>query len=253
MRRVLVAEEDDGVRSLIGPIIAGIGDLEVETARTGSDALARARSRPPHLVVCDSEIGDVLGVRGSLVRILRSDGLLARIPVLVVSRYDDLQHKYAAFADGADDYLARPFDPLELQFRVKALLRRGAWGEAPPRLEYGDLRLDEGRYVVFRNDCEICLTPSEFAILRLLMSRPDQVVKVETLLTEALGYPAGTGNPQIIHTHIKNLRAKLETNPARPERITSNRRGYQIVPHSPSGGNNEGVPRAESGAEERHR
>lgn len=233
-----MAEEDDGVRSLIGPIISGIGDLDIESARSGSDAIARARARLPHLVVCDSEIGDLLGVRGSLVRVIRSDGLLARIPILVVSRYDDLPHKYSAFADGADDYLSRPFDPLELQFRVKALLRRGAWGEAPPRLEFGDLRLDEGRYAVYRNDTEVGLTPSEFAILRLLMSRPNQVVKVETLLTEALGYPAGTGNPQVIHTHVKNLRAKLEINPSRPERITSNRRGYQIAPQMASGGNN---------------
>lgn len=238
MRRVLVAEEDDGVSSLIGPIIAGIGDLDVETARSGSDALARARARLPHMVVCDSEIGDLLGVRGSLVKVIRSDGLLSRLPILVVSRYDDLQHRYSAFADGADDYVTRPFDPLELQFRVKALLRRASWSEAPPCLEFGDLRLDEGRYVVLKDKVEVTLTPSEFAILRLLMTRPTQVIKVETLLTEALGYPAGTGNPQVIHTHIKNLRSKLESSPSRPERITSNRRGYQIALQPAQNGNN---------------
>ncbi len=238
MRRVLVAEEDDGVSSLIGPIVAGIGDLDIETARSCSDALARARARVPHLVVCDCDMGDLQGARGSLVRIIRSDGVLERVPIMVVSRFDDLQHKYSAFAEGADDYMSRPFDSLELQFRVKALLRRGSWAEAPPCLEFGDLRLDEGRYVVFRDQAEVTLTPSEFAILRLLMGRPKQVVKVETLLTEALGYPSGTGNPQVIHTHIKNLRAKLEANPSRPERITSSRRGYHMAPQPGSGGNN---------------
>jgi DNA-binding response OmpR family regulator len=228
VRRVLVAEEDDGVRGLIGPIIAGIGDLDLETVRSGGEALNRARGLVPHLIVCDAEIGDAAGARGSLVRTLRADGVLGRVPILVVSRFDDLQHKYSAFADGADDYLARPFDPLELQFRVKALLRRGSWAELPPSLEHGDLRLDEGRYAVYCGTIEVALTPSEFAILRTLMCKPQQVVRVETLLTEALGYPAGTGNPQVIHTHIKNLRAKLERNPAKPERITSNRRGYQL-------------------------
>jgi DNA-binding response OmpR family regulator len=161
---------------------------------------------------------------------MRADGLLGRVPIFVVSRYDDLPHKYSAFADGADDYLARPFDSLELQFRVKALLRRGSWAEVPPCLELGDLRLDEGRYVVFRGPDEIALTPSEFAIMRVLMGRPQQVIRVENLLIEALGYPAGTGNPQVIHTHIKNLRAKIECDPGKPERITSNRRGYQMAP-----------------------
>ena len=228
VRRVLVAEEDDGVRGLIGPIIAGIGDLDVETVRSGTEALTRARNRPPNLIVCDTELGDLPSGRGTLVRLLRSDGLLGRLPILVVSGHGDLQHKYSAFADGADDFLAHPFDPLELQFRVKALLRRGQWAEAPVCIEMGDMRLDEGRYVVFCGEVEVALTPSEFAILRTLMGRPNQIVRVETLLTAALGYPAGTGNPQVIHTHIKNLRAKLERNPAKPERITSNRRGYQM-------------------------
>ncbi|MBM3275194.1 MAG: response regulator transcription factor, partial [Candidatus Sericytochromatia bacterium] len=223
MRRILVAEEDDGVRSLIGPIIAGIGDLDVESARSGTEALTRARVHVPQLIVCDSEAGDSADGRGSLVRMLRADGLLGRVPILVVSRFDDLQHKYAAFADGCDDYVVRPFDPLELQFRVKALLRRSTWAELPPCLELGDLKLDEGRYVVFEGAKEVALTPSEFAILRVLMYRPHQIVRVETLLTEALGYPSGTGNPQVIHTHIKNLRGKLELNPAKPERIMSNR------------------------------
>ncbi len=217
------------MRGLIGPIISGIGDLDVETVSSGTEALGRARARQPQLIVCDAEIGDLAGGRGSLVRLVRADGVLGRVPILVVSRFDDLQHKYSAFADGADDFLARPFDPLELQFRIKALLRRGQWAETPPCLELGDMRLDEGRYLVVCGDCDVALTPSEFAILRTLMGKPNQVVRVETLLTAALGYPSGTGNPQVIHTHIKNLRAKLERNPAKPERITSNRRGYQMV------------------------
>lgn len=233
MRRVLVAEEDDGVRSLIGPIIGGIGDLDVDSARTGAEALSRARAHVPHLIVCDCDFGPPDVERGTFVKQIRADGLLGRLPILVVSRHDDLQHKYAAFADGADDYLSRPFDALELQFRVKALLRRVEWAEAPRQIEVAGLMLDEGRYVVVRDSLEIALTPSEFSILRFLMAHTNQIVRVETLLTEALGYPTSMGNPQVIHTHIKNLRAKVETDPGKPERITSNRRGYLLVDTTP--------------------
>ncbi len=224
-----MAIEDGAVRRLIGPIVSGIGDVAVQYASTASEAVARARAFRPHLVMGEVEFAGPGGESSSLVKAIRSDPALFRLAILAVSQNDDLPHRYAAFADGADDYVSWPFDALELQFRIKALLRRACWNDAPDAVEVGDLRIDEARCVAVRGGREIALTPSEFAILRYLMRHAGRRISVEMLLTEALSYPSKTGDPQIIYTHVKNLRVKLGRD-SQPAPIHSSRHGYLLIP-----------------------
>lgn len=223
-----MAIEDGAVRRLIGPIVSGMGGVALQYASTASEALALAQALRPHLVMGEVEFAGPGGESFSLVKAIRSEPALSRLAILAVGRNDDLPHRYAAFADGADDYVSWPFDALELQFRIKALLRRACWNETPEALEVGDLRLDEGRFVAVRGGREIALTPSEFALLRYLMRQAGRRVSVEELLTEALSYPRKTGDPQVIYTHVKNLRAKLVRD-AQSDPIQSSRHGYLLA------------------------
>ncbi len=223
-----MAIEDGTIRQRIGPIVSGIGDVAVHYASSASEAVAKARTFRPDVVMGEVEFAGPGGESVSLVKAIRAEPTLSRLAILAVSQNDDLSHRYAAFADGADDYVSWPFDALELQFRIKALLRRAGWNEAPDALEVGDLRIDEGRFVAVRDGQEIALTPSEFAILRYLMRHAGRRVSVEELLTEALSYPSKTGDPQVIYTHVKNLRAKLVRD-SQLDLIHSSRHGYLIA------------------------
>jgi DNA-binding response OmpR family regulator len=143
-----------------------------------------------------------------------------------------LADKVAGFEAGADDYLAKPFSPRELEYRVEALLRRGgatvveqADGE---RIEVGDLVIDKRRHEVLREGAKIDLTPLEFQILELLASEPGRAWSRNALLdrvwsTDYEGYQRN------IDPHINRLRKKLETDPKNPKYVLTVRGvGYKL-------------------------
>ena len=142
-----------------------------------------------------------------------------------------ISDKVAGFEAGADDYLAKPFSPRELEYRVEALLRRG--GAAPPeadgeRIEVGDLVIDKRRHEVMRNGFRVDLTPLEFQILELLASEPGRAWSRNALLdrvwsTDYEGYQRN------IDPHINRLRKKLETDPKNPRYVLTVRGvGYKL-------------------------
>jgi DNA-binding response OmpR family regulator len=230
MKKILVVDDDTTIHQLIKAIILIIGDIEVDSCYDGREALAKALTSTPDLIISDVNMPDMDGL--SLSQKIRETPAIADTPILLLTARGDTQDKYHGFLHGADDYLVKPFDATELQFRIKALLRRAA-RSAPPqpeaKLAAGPLELNPHRYVALVAGQEIRLTASEFAILKYLVGHPDQVIAVETLLSEALDYPARTGNPQVIHTHVKNIRGKLREAGSEPGYLSSSRRGYMLV------------------------
>lgn len=228
MRKILLVDDDPVIHTLVSAIVHLIGDLELVSAFNGREALEKARAELPALIISDVAMPDMDGL--TLCRSVRADAALAATPVLMLTARGETRDKYSGFSEGADDYLVKPFDATELQFRIKALLRRAS---TPPsdagRLGGGRLTLDTHRYSATLDGHEIRLTGSEFAILRYLVAHPGEVVSVEALLTEALDYPARLGNPQVIHTHVKNIRAKVREAGAEPTFLTSSRRGYSLA------------------------
>jgi len=170
-----------------------------------------------------------------LLRRLRERGI--ETPTLFLTAHDDLSDKVAGFEAGADDYLAKPFSPRELELRVEALLKRGSGGSSSAgasaardgeRLEIGDLVIDKRRHEVWRAGARVDLTPLEFQILELLASEPGRAWSRNALLdkvwsTEYEGYQRN------IDPHIARLRKKLETDPKNPHYVLTVRGiGYKL-------------------------
>jgi DNA-binding response OmpR family regulator len=152
-------------------------------------------------------------------------------PALFLTAHDALDYKVAGFEAGADDYLAKPFSPRELEYRVEALLKRtGAVQPATDneRVEVGDLVIDKRRHEVIRQGVRIDLTPLEFQILELLASEPGRAWSRNALLdkvwsTEYEGYQRN------IDPHINRLRKKLEVDPKNPRYVLTVRGvGYKL-------------------------
>lgn len=168
----------------------------------------------------------------ALVQEFRKDAALTDVPILLLTARGEAQDKYEGFLQGADDYLVKPFDVIELQLRIKALLRR-----VSPRVEAksptgplvaGRLRLFHSRYSVQVDGQEIRFTASEYAILRYLAEHSERLISAETLLQHALGYPPKVGNAQTVHSHMRNLRGKFRKAGVEPGFITSSWQGYTL-------------------------
>lgn len=233
MKKVLVVDDEVAIHQLISAIIRVIPDVEVLGAYDGREALAKALAEEPDLIISDVNMPDLDGLQ--LCQQVRESPSIAETPILLLTARADTQDKYHGFLQGADDYIVKPFDATELQFRIKALLRRSprAQAAAPApetkELQAGPLTLNLHRYLAMVEGEEVRLTGSEFAILRYLAEHPDQVIAVDTLLSGALDYPPRVGNPQVIHTHMKNIRSKLRSAGVEPTFLTSSRRGYMLV------------------------
>ncbi|MBU6427555.1 MAG: response regulator transcription factor [Cyanobacteria bacterium REEB65] len=150
--------------------------------------------------------------------------------VFIASSGSSALDKYESYASGACEYLDKPVDPEEFACRLRArLARRGLLRHSRP-LKLGEVEIDLDASEVRIGDRRRQLTPHETAILRHLAARPGQCIPTEELLVEALGYPPRLGNPEVVRTHIRHLREKLEPDPSRPRWLVNVPRvGYRIT------------------------
>ncbi len=227
---ILVVDDDHAVAEAIERSLRRSG-FEVSVAHRGTDALAIARQQRPDLVILDIMMPGMDGIE--VGRTMRQTPELAQLPILFLTGKQEIGDKVAAYQQAqADDYLTKPFDVLELDLRVKALLRR-THGRVPPdadsRLRVGDLTLDLRTYELNTPVQTVLLTPVEFELMHFLMSNTDQVFSADQLLQKVWGYPAGTGMPDLVRVHVKNVRDKIEPNPREPIYLRNIlRRGYMV-------------------------
>jgi DNA-binding response OmpR family regulator len=225
-RRLLVVDDDTDMRLLLAEYFRRLG-FEVEEKESGATAFEPAISGRFDCFILDVSMPGMTGFE--LLRRVRDRGI--KTPAMFLTAHDDIDDKVAGFAAGADDYLAKPFSPRELEVRIEALLRRGA---AMPlstdgeRIEVGDLVIDKRRHEVTRAGTRIDLTPLEFQILELLASEPGRAWSRNALLdqvwsTEYEGYQRN------IDPHINRLRKKLEDDPKNPHYVLTVRGvGYKL-------------------------
>jgi DNA-binding response OmpR family regulator len=226
--KILVAEDEPNLRKLLEVIIGKEG-YKVIAVANGEDAWHAINEVAPDLVLTDIMMAKMDGIE--LCRRIRAQSQFDQVPILMLTAKDEQLDKYQGFREGADDYLTKPFDPVELVFRIQAHLRRAASAGRPATevSEIGSLRLDRKNYQAIVEERVIQLTKSEFAILAHLMAHADEIVSSEQLLVEALAYPPRVGNSEIVRTHIRNIRQKVETDPANPQIVlTVARHGYTI-------------------------
>ena len=214
------------MRLLLAEYFRRLG-FEVEERESAAQALEPASSGRFDCFIFDVAMPEMTGL--DLLRRVRERGI--RTPAMFLTAHDDIDDKVAGFEAGADDYLAKPFNPRELEVRVEALLKRS--GTTPPpgsgeRIEVGDLVIDKRRHEVSRGGERVDLTPLEFQILELLASEPGRAWSRNALLdqvwsTEYEGYQRN------IDPHINRLRKKLEADPKNPHYVLTVRGvGYKL-------------------------
>ena len=201
--RILIAEDDEGVRSAIRRALEHEG-YQVTVAEDGARALEISENMTPDLYLLDVMMPEVDGL--SVCRTLRRRG--DTTPILVVTARHLISDRVAGLDAGADDYLVKPFALEELLARVRALLRRGTIGESDGILETAGIQLDQGAREVRRNGVPVQLTKTEFDLLELLMHNVGIVLTRETIYDLIWDYRFET-NSKSLDVYIGYLRRKI--------------------------------------------
>ena len=221
---VLLVEDDRDLRSVLLVALEGRG-YDVIEAANGSQALAKFREAPPNLMILDLGLPDIDGLDVAL-RVRHQHEL----PIIVLSARGEEEQQIRALDAGANDYVTKPFREGELMARVRAALRYAPRAREYGELEVGDLRMDTVQRRVFVREVEVQLTPTEFKLLHVLLSEAGRVVTHGQLLSEVWG-PSCKNEVQYLRVYMRQLRAKVEENAARPSRIlTVLGVGYRAVP-----------------------
>jgi len=213
--RILIVEDDAHIRRLLRVAVERAGYAVTEAA-AAREALSAADIDKPELVLLDLGLPDRDGLE--LIQLFR---IRAGATVIVVSAREDVSEKVAALDLGADDYLTKPFDTEELLARVRTALRHRIAGEAGQTMvTAGEIAIDLERRRVRRDGEDVHLSPKEYDVLAELAKRPDRVIGHRQLLRTVWG-PAHEEHVDYLRIVVRNLRQKLEADPARPRLITN--------------------------------
>ena len=188
---------------------------EVECAYDGAAAVELARNGQFDLIILDVMMPEVDGLEACM-RIRE----FSNVPIIMLTAKSEDADKLMGFECGADDYLTKPFNILELKARVRALLRRAAdvQRNRGAILAAGDLSLNTEERVAIRDGQTVELTAKEYDLIELLMRNPRRVYSRENLMNVVWGY-SYAGDYRTVDVHIRRLREKLEKNPAEPDHI----------------------------------
>jgi len=212
-KTILVVDDEKRLRDMLQAYLTQEG-FRVVTAADGQEALFVARYEKPALIILDLMMPDMGGYE-----FLRAYSKERDTPVIVLTAKLDENDKVLGLELGADDYVTKPFSMRELTARVRAVLRRA--GDKASEIEVlraADITLDRSRRLVIVGDTRIDLTPSEFALLAVLMSAPGRAFSRLDLLDRLQG-SAFEGYERTIDVHIRNLRAKIEPDPGSPRYV----------------------------------
>ncbi|MGI6715619.1 MAG: response regulator transcription factor [Eubacteriales bacterium] len=213
MHRILVCDDDKDIVAALKIYLSAEG-YEVIGCESGNQALDILKGQEIHLIIMDIMMPGMDGIRA--VSEIRKD---SNIPVIFLTAKGEDSDKVLGLNIGGDDYVTKPFNPVELTARVKAQLRRymslGGARTNDEILTIGGIVLNDSAKTVTVDGDTVTLTPTEFDILKLLMKNPGVVFSSTKIYTEVWGdKPIGAENT--IAVHIRHLREKVEINPAEP-------------------------------------
>lgn len=201
---VLVVEDDQNIAELARLYLASRG-YAVVVAHSGGQAIREIEQRRVDLIVLDLMLPDISG--WSICQRLRQR---TSIPIIILTAKGDIRDKLLGFDLGADDYIVKPFDPLELVARVAAVLKRSSkQHEAAQVVTWPGLSIDMARYEVRVGGQRVELTPKEIELLYFLAIHPNRIFTREYLLKEVWGYDYA-GTSRTVDMHVSRLREKVE-------------------------------------------
>lgn len=192
-------------------------DMEVDCAYDGEEALEMVKRKEYDMILLDVMLPKYDGFE--VCRQIRD---FSDVPVIMLTAKGEDMDKILGLEYGADDYITKPFNILEVKARIKAIMRRTA-GSQPKKedskiIEAGDLRLDCESRRLFILDKEVNLTAKEFDLLELLVNNPNKVYSRENLLNLVWGYEY-PGDVRTVDVHVRRLREKIEKNPSEPKYV----------------------------------
>jgi len=222
---ILVVDDDPKIAHLVRAYLEREG-FAVASAGDGIAALAAVRERPPRLIVLDIMLPELDGL--SVARRVREE---SDVPILMLSARGSVAERVHGIAEGADDYLPKPFSPAELVVRVKAILRRAAIGrETREPLRLGDLVIDRERHEVLRRGERLALSALEFRLLVALVEAEGRVLSRDALLDALYGAADGEAVDRTIDVYVRRLRERLGDAPDRPRYVATVRGiGYRAL------------------------
>ena len=216
-KRILVVDDE---KSIVKGIKFGLvqDGYEVLTAYDGEEAVDTAREEKIDLIVLDVMLPKIDGL--SACQQIRE---FSNVPVIMLTAKGEDMDKIMGLEYGADDYMTKPFNILELKARIKAIMRRVSNAGSNPEDEYqvlksGDIRLEVESRRVFVVDTEVNLTAKEFDLLELFLNHPNKVYSRENLLNVVWGYDY-PGDVRTVDVHVRRLREKVEPDPGEPAYI----------------------------------
>ena len=211
--RILMIDDDNRLAGMVSDYLGGAG-FRVTVAGTGRDGEALLKRETFDAVILDLMLPDADGL--DLCRRLRAS---SDVPILMLTARGEPMDKVVGLEIGADDYLAKPFEPRELQARLRAILRRKGSGTSKSEtLRFGRLEIDKGARVVRIDGEERTITSYQFAILLVLAERAGRVLSRDALMDLLKGEKLEAFD-RSVDVHISRIRAAIEDDPKKPRRI----------------------------------
>jgi two-component system alkaline phosphatase synthesis response regulator PhoP len=224
--RVLLVEDEPGLQLALTDRLVAEG-YRVETAGDGPTAIQRATSEPFDIILLDVMLPGRDGF--DVAKTVRQQGV--QTPILMLTARTQVVDRVVGLKLGADDYLTKPFEMVELLARIEALLRRAptTTGASLERYQFGNVLIDVRKAEVTRDGALVDLSAKEFHLLRYFIEHRGATLSREELLTEVWGYQA-TPSTRTVDVHVAWLRQKLEPNPRLPQYVlTVHGLGYKFV------------------------
>ena len=227
--KVLIVDDEPNIRDLLSTSLRFAG-FSVHAVANGADAVHAAEKGEPDIILLDVMLPDMNGF--SVTKKLRSMGINA--PVLFLTARDETEDKITGLTVGGDDYMTKPFSLDEIVARIHAILRRTKAAEVEESvLEVGEIKINQDAHDVFVNGTLVDLSPTEYKLLRFLMSNPNRVLTKAQILDHVWEYDFN-GEMGIVESYVSYLRKKLD--PLTTEPLIQTKRGVGYMYKSTKNG-----------------
>lgn len=222
--KILAIDDDIEITDFLKMILSVEG-YQVDTVKNGMTALQKCKSEKYNIILMDLGLPDIEG--RSLCKLVRKE---TDTPIIIISAKDSVSDKVLCLEYGADDYITKPFESIELIARIKAILRRfDPKSNKLSKFEAFNLEIDTKNQIVMKNNIQINFTPKEYELLIYLSNNRNSIVTRDSIITDLWGKHNLYTWSRSLDVHIQHIRQKIENNPKKPEFIqTVSGVGYKI-------------------------